>query len=136
MESVDKTNLADKSREKDSIDSINIADEAREKLPPKSVTEKGTFLQKSGVYLFYSVLILTALILLGLFLYLLCITPSFIVSPATAIDANTSQVLIQERQTVFGNFTAGVEKTIIAFCFPLLTGILGYLFGTREASNS
>lgn len=115
---------------------VNLLDLAKRTAPEGSVHQKGTFLQRSGVNLFYAVLALTGLVLLALFLYLLIKVPQFSISPSTALDANTAQVLLQERQTVFTNFLSGVEKIIIAFCLPILTAILGYLFGTREGSDS
>jgi hypothetical protein len=102
-------------------------------IPQGSVSEKGSFLQKSGVNLFYAMLGLTTIILTSLVLYLLLITPSMSVS--NGLDEKT---LLQERQTVFSNFLSGIERLVIAFCLPILTAILGYLFGTgvREDRNS
>ncbi len=116
---------------------VNLLELTKNIAPEGSVREKGSFLQRSGVALFYAMLILTALILIALFLYLLIKTPSFSISPSTALDATTTQTLLQERQSVFTNFISGIEKIVIAFCLPILTAILGYLFGTREErSNS
>jgi hypothetical protein len=104
--------------------------------PKGSVREQGTFLQRSGVNLFYAMLILTAVILIALFLYLLIDTPAFSISPSSALDENTGKTLLQERQTVFTNFLSGIEKIVIAFCLPILTAILGYLFGTSEKRSN
>lgn len=112
---------------------LNIIDLTNQTVPRGQVHEKGTFLQRSGVNLFYAVLSLTTLILIGLFLYLFIMTPSY--SPTAYLDTNTNQGLIQERHVVFSNFTSGIEKIIIAFCLPILTAILGYLFGTREENH-
>jgi hypothetical protein len=40
------------------------------------------------------------------------------------------------RVRVFVHFTEGIDKLVIAFCLPLLTGILGYLFGASGQQQS
>lgn len=117
-------------------ETVSLTALTREVAPTGSVSERGTFIQRAGVNLFYSILLLTALILLGLFLYLLLKTPALSISPSSEIQAATVQVITQERQIVFANFLSGIEKIIIAFCLPIITAILGYLFGTRADRDS
>jgi len=114
---------------------INLEQLADKALPPEGLLEKGSFLQNTGRNLFYAVLIFTALVIIGLFAYLIIATPSYGLTPSTPLNTETSAALIQERQVVFSNFITGIEKIVIAFCLPILTAILGYLFGTRDGRS-
>lgn len=105
---------------------------------------KGTFLQESGVRIFKWMLWLTSFVLAALFAYLIWetlrvphLTPRMPADSAGAIrDTVMARLLLEQRQAVFSNFGTGVEKIVIAFLLPLLTAILGYLFGTQAGSTS
>ena len=100
-----------------------------------SVTE-GTFLQRAGVGLFYRVLFTTVVIIAAAVTYLLWKTPSFpgdlTASPDTAA---VLRMIAEQRSEVFANFLSFLEKLVIGVFLPLMTAILGYLFGTRQAAD-
>jgi hypothetical protein len=103
---------------------------------PGSIEERGTYLQRVGVKLFFWVLMLTVGILVGLFIYLIASTPYIPDLSYTAVQdtarAETVHLLIEQRKMAFDRFIGGVDRLVLQFCLPLMTGILGYLFGTRE----
>jgi hypothetical protein len=51
-----------------------------------------------------------------------------------ATDTVLAALLSAQRQEVFANFIAGVETLIVGVFLPLLTAILGYIFGTTSLS--
>ncbi len=87
---------------------------------------------------------LTSFVLAALFGYLIWetvrvphLTPRMPADSASVIrDTVIARLLLEQRQAVFSNFGTGVEKIVIAFLLPLLTAILGYLFGTQAGSTS
>ena len=117
--------------------------------------DPGTFLQRSGVKLFSWVLTATALVLLALFVNLSIelarlpdtpgggtLTQAFLRGDtAQAIRLasqyrSVSEVAIAQRDSAWGHFVLGVKELVVTVFFPLLTGILGYIFGTRSESAS
>ncbi len=111
----------------------------------------GTFLQRSGVKLFRWVLTLTALAVLALFISLYAELSQTPQTPgAGALTAAfqrgdtlqaqrlaahyraVSDVVVAQRDSAWAHFVMGVKELIVTVFFPLLTGILGYIFGTRS----
>jgi hypothetical protein len=109
----------------------------QEGLPPGSV-HSGTYLQRAGMKLFGWILILAGAILLMAFVYVGVYTPSMPSVPAngTPSDSIVARLIIEQRATVFANFTGILEKLVIGFSLPLMTAILGYLFGTGQVRKS
>ena len=120
-------------------ETIALTDLADSFVPEGTIHEKGTFLQRAGVKLFYRVLSLTALVILALFIYLLMETPSFpkteTLSASAPTDSLTFDRIVSQRKAVFENFIDAIDKIVVGILLPLLTAILGYLFGTRETEN-
>jgi hypothetical protein len=124
------------------VEKVDLEKLAKERVPG-SIIPPGTYLQWAGMKLFSWIAWITVGILTALFLYLLLATPTLpkLSSTATVADSVTAHLVIDQRAAVFGNFLNGLEKLILNFCLPLMTGILGYLFGTggqevsREAAK-
>jgi hypothetical protein len=99
-----------------------------------------TYLQRAGVKLFRWVLWSTMAALAALFLYLLWQlwkTPALEnLQSGTAIDTTLLRVAVEQREAVFDNFLEGVRTVIVNVFLPLLTAILGYIFGTSDAGAS
>lgn len=112
---------------------LNFLDIVKARLGKKSDV-RIPFLQKAGVWLFYSVLLVMSLVLGALFWYLFSKTPAFpelTAGTSSFPDSLSAVSLASQRTEVFGNFIMGVEKILVAVFLPVLTAILGYLFGTR-----
>jgi hypothetical protein len=116
---------------------VELEDLASEELGPKgSIKERGTFLQRAGVSLFYWVFGATILVLLTLTVYTIVRTPTLPpVSTGTAADTIAYRLISAERQVIFDNYMEAVQAVIVAVLLPLLTAILGYLFGTAATEK-
>jgi hypothetical protein len=112
---------------------VNLQSAAAKRFPG-SITEKGTYLQRAGVSLFYWVLGFTTFICVALFAYLLIKTPGFPCPSgcATITDTTYVHMIAEQRALVFSNFLEAVSRLLLNLCLPLLTGILGYLFGQQK----
>jgi hypothetical protein len=94
------------------------------------ITERPTFVQWAGFWLLWAVLGLIALLLAGLLIYLAVATPDLTAfgSPATpdsvALHARTSEVVFQRVTTL-------LDQVVIKTLVPVLTLLLGYVFGAR-----
>jgi len=88
--------------------------------------------------MFFAVLSAMLLVLGALFIYLVWMTPASLNFAAdaslTARDSLAVDVFEGQRSQVFDNFLRAVEKIVIGVFLPLLTAILGYIFGTRETA--
>jgi hypothetical protein len=100
---------------------------------PGSIHEKGTYLQRSGVKLFLWLLYLTSGILVALFVFLLLST--FLITNVPADPLEAAKYIADQRDVAFTRFLGGVERLVLNFCLPLMTGVLGYVFGTRESGR-
>lgn len=103
-----------------------------------AISERGTFLQRSGVQLFLVVMAMTLVTLVGLFVYVVAATPA-LPGPAELRapgDTAVVRLIAAERQAVFANFITGVKEIVVAFFPPLITGLLGYIFGNRAERSS
>lgn len=114
-----------------------------------------TFLQRSGVRLFLRVLLVTGLVLAALFanlVYELWAAPRVASSRAldaafaqqdTAVVARLaahyraiSEVALLQRSAAWDHFVIGIKELVVTVFLPILTGILGYVFGTRNDAVS
>jgi hypothetical protein len=88
--------------------------------------------------LFGLVLLLVGSILLLAFIYVWVYTPAMPRVPiqGTPSDSVVARLIVEQRATVFTNFVSIVEKLVIGFSLPIMTAILGYLFGTGQARRS
>lgn len=101
------------------------------------VEHRGSFLQRAGKTLFYVVLAATCAALAALFVYLFTNSPSTAAFQAAAsADTLRFRLIAEQQGAVFQHFVTGVEKVIVAIFLPILTAILGYLFGTREVTRT
>jgi hypothetical protein len=117
--------------------------------------DPGTFLQRSGVSLFLKVLLVTSIIVFALFINLMAelaqvprapsgtsLTNAFTRGDTTqtlrlaAHYRAVSEVAILQRDAAWSHFVLGVKELIVAVFLPLMTGILGYIFGTRSEGAS
>jgi hypothetical protein len=121
---------------------VRLADIADERFPKGEISEvdKGSFISRTGKALFYWVLFATCLALVGLFYYLFQNTPAPVVptkqdSTGVALSVELAKVLADQRAAAFANFVTGIEKLIVGVFLPILTAILGYLFGRAEATK-
>src|SRR6267378_3676564 len=110
---------------------VSLKSEAAERFPGS--IEKGTYLQRTGRELFYWVLGFTAFVSIALFAYVLFKTPAFPCPSGCSTVTDTSYVhmIAEQRAQVFSNFLEAVSRLLLNLCLPLLTGILGYLFGQK-----
>ena len=118
--------------------------------PPVRVA-RGTYLQQEGIKLFSRVLLLTAAVMALLFVALgreLFVAPALPAPPAlspafqrgdTAVVARLtaelrawSELSSAHQRAAWDHFALGVKEVVVAILLPLLTGILGYIFGTRS----
>jgi hypothetical protein len=116
--------------------------------------DTGTFLQRSGVKLFSWVLLVTLFVVLMLFVNLfaelahLPDVPSGNVLTRAFQRGDTVQTLrlashyrivadvaVAQRDSAWAHFVLGVKELVVAVLLPLLTGILGYIFGTRSETT-
>jgi hypothetical protein len=116
--------------------------------------DRGTFLQRSGVSLFLCVLAVAAAVILALFLNLVVeLGRAPRVPDADAIarafaQGDTLQALrlaaqyramgelsLAHRDAAWTHFAMGIKDLVVTVFFPLLTGILGYVFGTQAGSS-
>jgi hypothetical protein len=114
----------------------------------------GTFLQRSGVSLFLKVLLIASIVILGLFINLLIELgrapglPDDGLSRALA-DGDSlhairvaaqyramGEVSLVHRDAAWTHFMLGIKEVVVAVFFPLLTGILGYIFGTNQVAGA
>ena len=75
------------------------------------------------------------IVLVLLIVYLFVQMPAMPATSSGALSTSDTvalRVSAEQRSIVFQQFITSVEKVIIAFFLPMLTAILGYLFGTRE----
>jgi len=113
--------------------------------------DPGTFLQRSGVSLFLKVLLVASAVILGLFVNLLI---ELARAPGMPDGHGLSQVFargdtmqalrmaaqyremgeisLAHRDAAWTHFVLGIKELVVTIFFPLLTGILGYIFGTRQ----
>jgi hypothetical protein len=117
--------------------------------------DPGTFLQRSGVSLFLKVLLAASLVILGLFLNLLIelhrapglpdgdgLAQAFArgdTLQAVRLAAQyraLGEVSLAHRDAAWTHFVMGIKELVVTVFFPLLTGILGYIFGTRHDAAS
>ncbi|HEV3051811.1 MAG TPA: hypothetical protein VGX50_16005 [Longimicrobium sp.] len=113
--------------------------------------DPGTFLQRSGVSLFLKVLLVTSIIVAALFINLMAELAQVPPGPsgdslATAFATGdtsqalrlaaqyrvVSEVLVAQRDAAWAHFVLGVKELVVTVLLPLMTGILGYIFGTRS----
>jgi hypothetical protein len=87
----------------------------------------------AGVRFFWAILGLAAITVVGLLLYVILRTPSI---PALTADATPDSAylaaVIRERANVVDNAVKLGQLLLVGICLPLLTAILGYLFGTSR----
>lgn len=118
---------------RDAVRRVLLSSEAT-RVFPGGIQEKGTFLQRAGVTLFLYVLGFTVLLCVALFAYLLCKTPAMpsLSGAGTPIDTTYVRLVFEQRAQVFSNFNEAVSRLLLNLCLPLLTAILGYIFGQRS----
>lgn len=86
-----------------------------------------------GARFLWAILGLTALTALGLLLYVIIRTPAVPTFTANAApDSVYLAAIIKERATVVDNAVKLGQLLLVGICLPLLTAILGYLFGTSR----
>lgn len=129
---------------------VNLEDQAR-----RVGLDAGTFLQRSGVTLFIVVLTVVLLVLIALFVNLfneLAQVPSAPGGDAlkaafqrgdtvqtlrlAAHYRAVSDVVVAQRDSAWAHFIQGVKELVVGVFLPLLSGILGYIFGTRSEAAS
>jgi predicted small integral membrane protein len=118
--------------------------------------DPGTFLQRSGVNLFLKVLAVSCVVLLALFINLMVelahvpeVPPGSVLRNAfmrgdtvqtlrlAAHYGAVSEVALAHRNAAWSHFILGVKELVVTVFLPLMTGILGYIFGTRtEAAQN
>ena len=100
---------------------------------PTDIEQKATYLQWAGVKLFIYVFWFTVAVTGALFLYWILKTPSLPSPPTNSspLDSAYLRVIIEQRTQVFNNFLEAVSRVLLNLCLPLLTGILGYIFGQK-----
>lgn len=103
---------------------------------------QGTFLQQAGVKLFNRVLMVTIIVIGFIVVYWLVETVRIPAWPLEAsqhpgvTDSLAARVISEHRATAFSNFETAIQMIVIGVFFPLLTAILGYLFGTGETGQA
>ncbi len=103
----------------------------------KEVTE-GTFLQRTGLVLAAAVGALASAITLALVIKWVCYAPP-VPSIPTSMDAAQARVLIENyrllEQASLEPFTTLFDSIVVKVLLPVFTGILGYIFGTRNSGG-
>jgi len=119
--------------QRSALQRLLLGTEAAREYPKSEVTE-GTYLQKAGVKLFQRVLWFTAGVGAVLFGYLYLAMPDFPKPSGTGALPDTVYVhlVAAQRAQVFSNFLEAGSRLLLNLCLPLLSGILGYIFGQRS----
>ena len=114
------------------VRTVSLKAEADKRFPGDIKPE--TYLQRAGVDIFKWVLWFTVFISVALFSYLLLKMPAVpgLSGSGAAPDTAYVRVILEQRAQVFNNFSEGVSRLLLNLCLPLLTAILGYLFGQRK----
>jgi hypothetical protein len=94
------------------------------------IREKPTFVQWAGVRLLGAVLGLIALLVIVLLVYLAVATPS-ITAFGSPVTADSFALYQKTSDVVFQRVTSLVDQIVIKTLVPILTLLLGYVFGAR-----
>ena len=102
---------------------------------PDSSIKDSTYLQRAGVRLFKWVLWLFAGSLVLLAIYVGWATPGIpdLSTSGSATDSVVVRLLVEDRRSVFEQAIRLAGLFFANIYFPLLTGILGYIFGSQNA---
>ena len=102
----------------------------------KGGIQEGTYLQRAGVRVFKWTLWLFGGSLVLLAIYVAFATPAIpdLSLGSSAADSVVIRLLIEERGNVFDHAMRFVSVFFANIYFPLLTGILGYIFGTTPTA--
>jgi hypothetical protein len=96
-----------------------------------------TYREFAGVRFFWAILSLAAITVVGLLLYVILRTPSIPALTANATpDSAYLAAVIRERANVVDNAVKLGQLLLVGICLPLLTAILGYLFGTSRRNSN
>jgi hypothetical protein len=114
------------------IRTVSLKEEANKRFSGDIKPE--TYLQRAGVDIFKWVLWFTVFITVALFSYVLVEMPAVPGQSGSGAAPDTAyvRVILEQRAQIFNNFFEGVSRLLLNLCLPLLTAILGYLFGQRK----
>src|SRR5579862_91445 len=88
-----------------------LSDVANQISQPSDVVQRGSYLQRAGKDQFLILAVLAALVLMAFFIYLGLELPHFpSSSQITAADTLAMRLITEQRQAVFTNFIAGIDK--------------------------
>jgi uncharacterized membrane protein len=116
---------------------VDLQSVYKDRLPRHaSVHQRGSYLERAGVSLFVYVLVLTMVVLAVLFTYLFVETPAWTLpaSGGGAVDTLQLRLVSEQRELAFERFLRATERIVSSTLLPVLTAILGYIFG-RPRTN-
>ena len=105
----------------------------------KEQVRLGTFLQRSGLALAFSVGSLATVVTLALIIKWICYAPAI---PQIAVDMDREKARLvvenykQLQVIVLEPFTTLFDSIVVKVLLPIFTSILGYIFGSQNGTEA